>query len=74
MVNISVAELNRMAEDDDYRNIFGEGTFQVATPSIASLPKVIDEQTARQQQINTSLSESYMKSYQIRFYKYINTQ
>ena len=33
-----------MAEDDDYRNIFGEGTFQVATPSIASLPKVIDEQ------------------------------
>ena len=46
--NISVAELNRMAEDDDYRNIFGEGTFQVATPSIASLPKVIDEQTARQ--------------------------
>ena len=46
--NISVAELNRMAEDDDYRNIFGEGTFQVATPSIASLPKVIDPQTARQ--------------------------
>ena len=45
--NISVAELNRMAEDDDYRNIFGEGTFQVATPSITSLPKVIDEQTAR---------------------------
>ena len=54
--NISVAELNRMAEDDDYRNIFGEGTFQVATPSIASLPKVIDEQTARQaKQANTSL-------------------
>ena len=45
--NISVAELNRMAEDDDYRNIFGEGTFQVATPSITSLPKVVDEQTAR---------------------------
>ena len=46
--NISVAELNRMAEDDDYRNIFGEGTFQVATPSIDALPKVIDPQTARQ--------------------------
>ena len=46
--NISVAELNRMAEDDDYRNIFGEGTFQVATPSIASLPKVLSDVKVRQ--------------------------
>jgi hypothetical protein len=46
--NISVAELNRMAEDDDYRNIFGEGTFQVATPSIASLPKVLSDSKVRQ--------------------------
>lgn len=60
--NISVAELNRMAEDDDYRNIFGEGTFQVATPSIESLPKVLSDTTARQitNQYFT-LSESYKK-------------
>jgi hypothetical protein len=37
-----------MAEDDDYRNIFGEGTFQVATPSIASLPKVLSDAKVRQ--------------------------
>ena len=60
--NISVAELNRMAEDDDYRNIFGEGTFQVATPSIASLPKVLSDTMSRQitNQYFT-LSESYKK-------------
>ena len=60
--NISVAELNRMAEDDDYRNIFGEGTFQVATPSIESLPKVLSDTTARQitRQYFT-LSETYKK-------------
>ena len=60
--NISVAELNRMAEDDDYRNIFGEGTFQVATPSIASLPKVLSDAMSRQitNQYFT-LSESYKK-------------
>jgi len=46
--NISVAEINRMAEDDDYRNIFGEGTYQVATPSIASLPKVLSDAKVRQ--------------------------
>ena len=60
--NISVAELNRMAEDDDYRNIFGEGTFQVATPSITSLPKVLPDTTSRQitSQYFT-LSEAYKK-------------